>query len=952
MPIPAALLNEVNRLQAAQRLDADLLHDFSRHGDERAFQLLVERHGPMVLRVCRNVLGDGPAAEDAFQATFLVFARKARLIAPRHPGAVAGWLFSSAHRIAQKARTAQRRRCRHESSVRPRDVKGPLDEMSARELCQALDDELARLPDIHRLPLLFCFWQGLTQDEAALRLGVSAGAIKGRLERGRARLAARLAKRGVAPAVLLTTAAGVSLPQELIAKTIEVIRPEVKIPAAIAALAGSLAPRAMKLVAVAAMLVVVAGGFGLRDVWLTASPLPDPPAKDQPEARTEPPAKPKEVLRDRFNDPLPEGAVVRLGTLALRHGGEISDLQFSVDSESVYSRGGGIIRQWQIKTGHEIKTIDLRPPAPDEVRTQIITPDGQTVVAVFGDRLALSRPTRAEVWNAKTMEKLREFTINEKDGRFFTPDQVIASPGGKYVAARRTDGLLQVLNCTQSSLVFSIPRTELLAFSQDDRMIVTSDARDELMVWETATGREVKRVGTNTGHTLQSAISPDGKWLATTAYTLGTPKPFDKNLSRVDMIPDPFIRIWNLEKGELVGKIEAALKGHMAFAPDGRSLFVLCRDSFHSDSSVRRYEVPSGKMTREFPKQVPDNSIMAISPNGKILSAGTSSGSVRIWNLEAERELTVGDGHDDTISSLDFTLANDRLRSHDYQRTMIEWDLKTTQALRRVVCPSSPRRGFWASANGRFQAGDNPEPEPKIATMIVVDTVENRIVRDFGPTPAGMSAMAVTQDIQRLTTVSGADSSKRVETWSIASGKLLHSWELKELKNDSNTWPYLFHLAGERLLVIWQAKVSVFEIASGRKLATWDPVEKGVAKKEGARGLAFYLSQDGERVACVLQQSGEIVVCETTTGRVIRRVSTEGLVNYPVRFSANGTLLAACSAGLSPAVHIWDIQTGEKRHEFAGHRGEIMCLAFRPDGLRLASGSRDSTVLIWDLTRK
>ena len=73
---------------------------------------------------------------------------------------------------------------------------------------------------------------------------------------------------------------------------------------------------------------------------------------------------------------------------------------------------------------------------------------------------------------------------------------------------------------------------------------------------------------------------------------------------------------------------------------------------------------------------------------------------------------------------------------------------------------------------------------------------------------------------------------------------------------------------------------------------------------------------------------------------------------HPVTFSADGTLLAACTEGLSPAVHIWDISTGEKRHEFAGHRGPISCLAFRPDGLRLASGSRDSTVVIWDLTRK
>src|SRR5262245_15995449 len=182
--------------------DAELLARFARDRDEAAFTLLVARHGPMVLRVCRRALGDAHAAEDCFQATFLVLARRAGAI--RRRASLAAWLHGVALRVANKARRDRRAAtagCAGEGAADPHP--DPLSALVARELLQALDEEVGRLPEVYRLPVLLCCLEGHTQQEAARRLGWTAGAVKGRLERGRARLHARLAKRGLTPGAAL-----------------------------------------------------------------------------------------------------------------------------------------------------------------------------------------------------------------------------------------------------------------------------------------------------------------------------------------------------------------------------------------------------------------------------------------------------------------------------------------------------------------------------------------------------------------------------------------------------------------------------------------------------------------------------------------------------------------------------------------------------------------------------
>lgn len=186
---------------AGAATDRDLLDRFAA-GDDAAFALLVRRHGGLVLGVCRRVLPCVQDAEDATQAVFLVLAKKASH--GRWQESVANWLFTTARRVALKASRANARRSKREAKAGAPPTPGTaLDQMTGREAFAVLDEELDRLPAIYREPLVLCCLQGLTRDEASEQLKVPAATLKSHLDRGRKRLAAALAKRGIASGVAL-----------------------------------------------------------------------------------------------------------------------------------------------------------------------------------------------------------------------------------------------------------------------------------------------------------------------------------------------------------------------------------------------------------------------------------------------------------------------------------------------------------------------------------------------------------------------------------------------------------------------------------------------------------------------------------------------------------------------------------------------------------------------------
>src|SRR5438105_7230457 len=193
--------------QDSEQSDRVLLAKFIAQRDENAFAALVQKHGPMVRGVCQRLLGQSPDVDDAFQATFLILVRKASAI--RKADSLASWLYGVAYRIARGLRNRIARRELLERQPLPRSVDDPGMQAAWRELCMLLDEEVQRLADKYRAPLVLCYLEGQTRDQAARQLGCSLRTLDRRLTEGRERLRTRLARRGLTlSAGLLAVAMG------------------------------------------------------------------------------------------------------------------------------------------------------------------------------------------------------------------------------------------------------------------------------------------------------------------------------------------------------------------------------------------------------------------------------------------------------------------------------------------------------------------------------------------------------------------------------------------------------------------------------------------------------------------------------------------------------------------------------------------------------------------------
>lgn len=265
--------------------DAQLLERFVTDRDQAAFELLLWRHGAMVLGLCRRILRHEQEAEDAFQATFLTLARKGRSV---RGGAVASWLHTVAYRVALAAKARADRRAARETPLADRYHRSGDASADWRDVRPTLDEEIARLPDRYRVPFVLCYLEGLTVDEAADRLGRPRGTIGVQLARARERLRTRLSGRGVglgAAALSAALASDVSaaLSGALVSTTLRIsLGRAAVISGPVLALSEGvirtmfLSQLKLTVAAVAVAIALGVGGFGVRTL------AADGPAKNAP----------------------------------------------------------------------------------------------------------------------------------------------------------------------------------------------------------------------------------------------------------------------------------------------------------------------------------------------------------------------------------------------------------------------------------------------------------------------------------------------------------------------------------------------------------------------------------------------------------------------------------------------------------------------------------------------
>ncbi|HEX4609392.1 MAG TPA: sigma-70 family RNA polymerase sigma factor, partial [Urbifossiella sp.] len=411
---------------AAPEADHALVDRFARLADQAAFAELVHRHGPMVLGVCQRSARDPHLAEDAFQATFLVLARRAGSL--RNPAALGCWLFGVARRVG----LAARRRHRPAAEGPPfRPAAAPPD---WDDLLRVLDEELARLPEKYRAPLLACYLEGLTRDEAAARLGWSVSTVGRRVAEGRELLRARMTRRGATLAgglvAGLLAPAAVAAVHDGLAGRVADLAAGGPVPPAVRGLAATTAPSGFAWATAAAVVIVSCGlalGTGGR------------PGQDRP-AAANPPPPPAGKGVEAPAEPLPPGAAARMGSHRLRHPSAVESLAFGLGGTVLVSAHEPGACVWDVGTGQLLQTLGRRPD--DETAEAVVaavglSADGRTLT-VSGRRMLDKRSfvSRNFTWSLEGGGKeLRTFAIRQdvaRRGAHMTPH--VFAPNGTAMA--------------------------------------------------------------------------------------------------------------------------------------------------------------------------------------------------------------------------------------------------------------------------------------------------------------------------------------------------------------------------------------------------------------------------------------------------------------------------------------------------------------------------------------
>jgi RNA polymerase sigma factor (sigma-70 family) len=648
--LPASgVLRHVRRLTAAtEESDRDLLRRFTARGDETAFTALVERHGPLVLSVCRSVLRQEQDAEDAFQATFLALARRAAAI--RDGAALPAWLHGVAYRVARKAqgRSARRHECeRRVQRPAPADER---DDLTWRELRAALHEEVQRLPEKYRLPLLLCYWEGMTQGTAARRLGWPQGTLRDRLERARHLLHQRLVRRGLALSALfagltlLPEAGRAGLTAALRAAAVRAALRGPEAPAEVVALAGAAlrgtaaAPLQAAAAAVLVLCAIGAGvGLGMREPAAADRPpqASSPGLAETPAPGVEGTPRPG---KDLYGDPLPPGVMSRLGTVRLRHASTVFSLAFCPTDGNVIATGSldNTVRLWDATTGRELARLGRQngPRFFAQVVSVAFSPDGQTLASGSNDGTI-------RLWDPKTGKARREIASGQ--GMVYA---LAFAPDGKSLVSAHSEGKKLIVwdsatGKERGRLEGHSGEVSAVAYSADGKRIASGGADASVRLWDAVTGKEVSKFDAEK-YVTGVALSPDGRLVASCGYE------------------DKGVRLWGVATGRQVGKLpfpERSVLG-VAFSPDGKTLAAVSDDIPQGGGAVPGrvllFDVAAGKVLRQLTEgdHHPSGAV-AFSPDGKTVAAGERiGGPVRLWDAATGRELRPAGGHQGPITAV------------------------------------------------------------------------------------------------------------------------------------------------------------------------------------------------------------------------------------------------------------------------------------------------------------
>jgi RNA polymerase sigma factor (sigma-70 family) len=955
------VVHQLRRIAAADTSadapDNDLLDRFARHRDEAAFTALLRRHGPMVLGLCRRLANNAADADDLFQATFLLLARKAAAIRKRE--SVASWLHGVAYRLAGKLRRQNARRQVSERRGATMRTAQPALDAAWHELHELLANALQRLPERYRSALVLCYLEGLTHEEAARRLGCPLATLRSRVARGRELLRRRLTHGGLtlaaAPfAALLAAQHADAVPCVLLDSTRTAVlqiaagepATELVSDSVLMLVRGGVRPVKLLGAVLLGIGLAVAGAGLVAHHVPAADPSSAPAAESVPQAA----AAPDTPRLDRHGDPLPPEALTRLGTVRFRQGGDLRSIAFTPDGKVLVScagdANGSAVRLSDPATGKVLR--DLHGKGEDSFACMALTADGKRVVAGGSawDRNG-KRVGVIYVWDLATGKELGRI-----EGRY--PDEWIVclaiTPNGRTLATgsevffhRERPQVIRLWDLDSGRELRALQGHDgpisALVFTPDGKTLISASSsrwktvKDHtIRLWDVATGRERRRLEGHQQSVRALTLSADGRTLASGSW-------------------DGTVRLWDLSEGKETGRLIGHSGGVycLTFAPDGKRLATA---SGYDDVSLHLWDLTTRRPLHAPVRQPRPIEGLAFSPDGKLLAtAGGEGHTIRLWDPAHGKDISPAAGHQADVSQVYSTTDGRVLTWSLDEQTLREWDPSTGQERRRFQVP---RWVFCAavSADGRLLAYAR---EDKIIRLC--DWTMGKEVGHCKGHTDHLRGLAFSPDGKLL--ASGGDD-KTVRLWDVApltlpsppvvggEGRVRGIKELRRFTHEDYFHAILFAPDGKSL--VWTGInncMRVWDVATGAERLRSDRVGQSID------GLA--ISPDGKLLA--KGRPGFVELWDLTTGKEVGslrgRRPHEGISisnRCSLAFSPDGKTLAV--AGWDDHVRLYELATGRERHRLVGHPGRVTSVAFSADGRTLVTGSADTTALLWDLTGK
>jgi len=616
---------------------------------------------------------------------------------------------------------------------------------------------------------------------------------------------------------------------------------------------------------------------------------------------------------DLQGDPLPAGAIARLGTVRFRVAGRLT---FAPDGKTIAGVYHDVVRLWDAATGKEIRRFGRHEPW---ATSAVFSPDGKTLATAGADKVVI-------LWEVATGKEIRRFTSHE--GAVwcvaFTFDGKRTASAGEIGGGSCVVRLVDLDTNKEVQWFRHKSRVGQMAFTPDGKALVTACGDGIVRLWDAATGAVVRQFQREKAwpgfDTL--AISPDGKQIAAGG---------DHH--------DPVVHVWEASTGKLLYQLTAQsyLVTAIAFAPDGKTLATAGGRRRPDDGSVERvlvlWDAATGKELRRLGPSGDWVASLAWSPDGKALAVG-SPGTIHLFDPATGQELRPFPGHREGIYQLAVAPDGKTIATAAGDDTIRVWETATGKELHWQGDVRPSVLGFAADGKRVIAVAGR--------TVHFWDVVTGKATRRHNLEDTDVHAAALSADGAVLATTS---TDNLVKLWQTDSGK--------EIANLGKHYRSRLVLSADGKTVVLVSgdghdsptRVHLWDGVTGKQIREVKPqLKQDDLDRLDIRRLA--LAPDGKSLGVILRGSRAVALWDAVTGKELWRSPEHEHEHFCITFSPDSRFLAV--GNWDKSVRVYNTSSGKVVAHLVGHQDHVNGLAFTPDGKKLASASYDTTVLIWD----